>query len=167
VLRVLMNADLDEAVGVLVPPADTADELEYVEETTEPQRGEHWRWRLRMAERIAAHLGPDSHGVVACYIFGSTKNATAGPASDIDMLIHFHGDDARRAALVQWLDGWSRCLAELNFLRTGYRVDGMLDVHIVTDEDIARKTSYAVKIDAVTDAARPLPLAGESREAAD
>jgi hypothetical protein len=28
----------------------------------------------------------------------------------------------------------------------------------VTDQDIADKTSYAVKIGAVTDAARPLPL---------
>ena len=36
--------------------------------------------------------------------------------------------------------------------------EGLLDVHIVTDEDIARKTSYAVKIGAVTDAARPLAL---------
>ena len=57
-----------------------------------------------------------------------------------------------------WLDGWSRSLAEINYLRTGYRTDGLLDVHLVTDEDIARKTSYAAKIGAVTDAARPLPL---------
>jgi pyruvate,water dikinase len=46
----------------------------------------------------------------------------------------------------------------MNYLRTGYRTDGLLDVHLVTDEDIAKSTSYAVKIDAVTDAARPLPL---------
>jgi hypothetical protein len=38
------------------------------------------------------------------------------------------------------------------------RSGGILDVHLVTDEDIANKTSYAVKIDAVTDAARPLLL---------
>jgi pyruvate,water dikinase len=51
-------------------------------------------------------------------------------------------------------------LGEVNFLRTGYRTDNLLDVHIVTDEDIANRTSYAVKIGAVTDAARELPLAG-------
>jgi hypothetical protein len=49
-------------------------------------------------------------------------------------------------------------LAEMNYLRTGYSTDGLLDVHIITDEDVANKTSYAVKIGAVTDAARPLPL---------
>jgi len=43
-------------------------------------------------------------------------------------------------------------------MRTGYKTIGLLDVHIVTDEDIAKKTSYASKIGAVTDAARPLPM---------
>jgi hypothetical protein len=31
-------------------------------------------------------------------------------------------------------------------------------VHWVTDEDLKKKTSYAAKIGAVTDAARPLPM---------
>jgi hypothetical protein len=46
----------------------------------------------------------------------------------------------------------------MNFQKTGVKTGGILDVHLITDDDIARKTSYAVKIDAVTDAARPLPL---------
>jgi hypothetical protein len=37
-------------------------------------------------------------------------------------------------------------------------VEKLLDVHLVSDEDIARKSSFAVKIGAVTDSARPLPL---------
>ena len=41
-------------------------------------------------------------------------------------------------------------------------MDGLLDVHFVTDGDIERQTSYAVKIGAVTDAARPLPLGGSA-----
>ena len=44
----------------------------------------------------------------------------------------------------------------MNFLRTGYKVEDMLDYQIVTDEDIKKKTSYAVKIGAITDPARPL-----------
>ena len=43
-------------------------------------------------------------------------------------------------------------------MRTGYRVDRLLDVHLVTDQDIAQRSSFAVKIGAVTDSARPLPL---------
>jgi hypothetical protein len=34
----------------------------------------------------------------------------------------------------------------------------LLDVQILTDDDIARQTSYAAKIGAVTDAARPLTV---------
>ena len=60
--------------------------------------------------------------------------------------------------LETWLDAWSLCLDEMNYLKTGYRTGGLLDVHIVTDEDIENKTSYAVKIGAVTDAARKLPM---------
>jgi len=46
----------------------------------------------------------------------------------------------------------------VNYLRTGYKTDGLLDVHIITDEDIAGQDPFAMKIGAVTDAARPLPL---------
>ncbi len=70
-------------------------------------------------------------------MFGSTKNGTAGPSSDIDLLLHVEGDDGRRRELALWLDGWSQSLAEANYLRTGYRTDGLLDVHYVTDGDIA------------------------------
>ena len=35
--------------------------------------------------------------------------------------------------------------------------------HELTDEDIAKRTSYAVKINAVTDAARPLKLKNSGR----
>jgi len=96
--------------------------------------------------------------VRAFYLIGSTKNATAGPASDIDILLHLQGSEEQMKELMLWLEGWSRCLGEINFLRTGYRTDGLLDVHLVTDSDIAERSSFAVKIDAVTDPARKLPM---------
>jgi hypothetical protein len=111
-----------------------------------------------MAERIAAELNAERFGVKALYIFGSAKNATAGPKSDIDLLVHDEGAGRKRSELALWLDGWSRSLAEMNFLRTGYRSDGLLDVHYVTDRDIEKQSSFAAKIGAVTDPARPLQL---------
>jgi hypothetical protein len=48
----------------------------------------------------------------------------------------------------------------MNYLRTGRRTPRLLDVHIVTDDDVARKRGYAVKIGAATDAARPLRVRG-------
>jgi len=157
ILRVLMNADLDQAVGFLASPQKTGSiesETEFIDRGT----NEHWRWRFRMAQRIAADLDPQEFGVKAFYLIGSTKNATAGPASDIDILLHFQGNEEQAKELMLWLEGWSRCLAEINFLRTGYRTDGLLDVHLVTDRDIAERSSFAVKIDAITDPARKLPM---------
>jgi hypothetical protein len=87
-------------------------------------------------------------------------NTSAGPGSDIDVIIHVRGTPEQRRELELWLEGWSLCLAEMNFLRTGYPSDGLLDVHLVTDEDLARQSSYAAKIGAITDAARPLTLGG-------
>lgn len=163
VLRILMNADLDEAMGVLAPPDGGAESALREEARLEVSSDDHWRWRQRMAEQLAAQLDAERFGVQAVYLFGSTKNASAGPGSDIDLLIHFAGTPEQQDAVTQWLEGWSLCLSEMNYLRTGYRSHGILDAHFVTDEDIARRTSYAAKIDAVTDAARPLPMMKSSR----
>ncbi len=158
VLHILLNADLDEGVGLLAPPSYAVAEPT-TSETVQPTVGEqYWRWRLLMAERIAASLDSKRFGVANLYVFGSTKNDTAGPASDIDLLVHFRGDSKQLGLLRDWLEGWSLCLGEMNYLQTGYRTDGLLDVHIVTDDDIARKSSWAAKIGATTDAARLLPM---------
>ena len=161
VARVLMNAQEDEALGLLTDPSKHIDSAVDTEETGWDGHKDHWRWRLRMAESMASCLAPGSYGISAFYIIGSAKNATAGPGSDIDLLIHDSGSEDDRKSFRLWLDGWSRCLAEMNYLRTGYRAEGLLDVHFITDEDIANRTSFAVKIDAVTDAARRLPMKGE------
>ncbi|MFC1661262.1 PEP/pyruvate-binding domain-containing protein [Gemmatimonadota bacterium] len=164
ILRLLMNADLDEAVGVLSSPDLQTDSSPLPEkgrvgrEPVDLPTEEHWRWRLDMSERIASLLDPDRFGVVGMWVFGSTKNATAGSGSDIDLLVHFRGSDEQRDDLLLWLEGWSLSLAHMNYLRTGYRTEGLLDVHIITDKDIEEKSSYAVKAEAVTDAARPLRM---------
>ena len=158
VLRVLMNAELSEAIGLLAKPEAAEGQVETRAAETGRPAEQTWLWRHRMAEHIASQLDPERFGAVGFYVFGSTKNATAGLSSDIDILVHFRGTEKQRDELMLWLNGWSLCLDEINYLRTGYRTGGLLDVHIVTDEDIANKTSYAVKIGAVTDAARSLPL---------
>ena len=158
VLRILMNADLDEAVAFLVDPrAEPGSPIVPLEGESKKIKN-HWAWRLDMAEHIAARLDGPKFGVKAMYVIGSTKNATAGPQSDIDLLVRFQGTKKQRQELLLWFEGWSLSLAEINFQRTGYRTDGLLDIHIVTDQDIVNKTSYAVKIGAPTDAARPLRL---------
>ena len=158
ILKVLMNADLDEAMGMLALPAEKNEIEQEYEPLNEQKSEDYWRWRYRMAEKIASELDSKKYGVKAFYIFGSTKNASAGPGSDIDILIHFRGNSKQRDELSIWFEGWSLCLAEMNFLRTGYKVDNILDIHFVTDDDIKNHESYASKIGAVTDAAKEIPM---------
>ena len=158
ILRVLMNAELDRAVAYLSPPIEREGQVESDVEIVDRTGEEHWRWRFRMAQRIAAQVDAQLFGVKAFYLIGSTKNATAGPDSDIDLLLHLQGTEEQKEALLLWLEGWSRCLSEVNFLRTGCRTEGLLDIHLITDADITARSRYAVKIDAITDPARKLPM---------
>lgn len=160
VLQVLMNADLKEALAILTQPSEEWESPCDEPECTDMRHENFWRWRFKMAERIAAEVDPEEYGIVGMYLFGSTKNATARLDSDIDVLIHFRGTPDQLTKLNLWLKGWSCCLAEINYMRTGYHSDGLLDVHIITDEDIENKTGYAAKINAPTDAALPLKLGG-------
>jgi pyruvate, water dikinase len=157
-LKILMNADLDEALAYFSASSNSDIVPAKLITASEPIQENYWLWRMRMAENICRNIDPELFGIKAMYIFGSVKNANAGPASDIDLLIHFIGNKQQKNELQNWLQGWSLCLSEMNYLRTGYKTDGLLDVHFVTDQDIKEQNSYAAKIDAVTDAAKPLPL---------
>lgn len=117
----------------------------------------HWKWRYKMAEAIAHKINKEEFGVKSIYLIGSTKNAACGPASDIDLMIHFGGSEQQKIFLQKWIEGWSLCLASVNDMLTGYHDNkGLIDLHIVTDEDIKTASSYAVKIGAHTDSARKL-----------
>jgi pyruvate,water dikinase len=160
VLQVMMNADKEQALARLTQPSKV------VELEARKARGHvyrevtdiHWKWRLQAAECIAGLINPDRYGIKAIYIFGSVNNAIAGPESDIDLLIHFKGTDAQQEDLLLWLDGWNAALSEMNYQRTGYRISELLDVHLVTDEEVRNRTGFASRIGAISDAARPLPV---------
>ncbi|MBN2829684.1 MAG: nucleotidyltransferase domain-containing protein, partial [Candidatus Cloacimonetes bacterium] len=157
VLKIFMNADLEQAIGYIGVATNTrevSNKPHYEDEHTD----NYWLWRMQMSEHLASQLDAKKYGVVNLYIFGSVKNATAGPGSDIDLLVHFRGNEIKKSQLLAWFEGWSKALARMNYLKTGYKSDGLIDLHLITDEDIANKSSFAIKIGAVTDAAKQLTL---------
>ncbi|MBN1392121.1 MAG: nucleotidyltransferase domain-containing protein [Sedimentisphaerales bacterium] len=158
VLKILMNADISQAVGFFAEPAVVSEKPIAAVPPAESRSEDFWRWRHRMAEQLALRLKPKRFGVQAIYLIGSTANAAAGPSSDIDLLVHFNGSEVQKQELLLWLEGWSLSLAEQNYLRTGYMTEGLLDVHLVTDSDVKARTSFAAKIDAITDPALQLPM---------
>jgi len=165
-LHIYMNSQLQKASGMFSEPTGHVS-LKRKRSSTEYRAVKtdiHWKWRLNYAQEIALALDPEKFGVKEFYIFGSVKNATAGPLSDIDIIIHFSGTENQKRDLINWLDGWDRCLTRVNFYNTGHKTEKILDIHFITDTDILKKTSYALKIGALTDAARPLQLKIPTKE---
>jgi pyruvate, water dikinase len=158
ILKIFMNADLEEAIGYIGSPGNDKKYTTSQLDNSENLEENYWYWRMQVSEFLAANLDANKFGVQNLYVFGSVKNANAGPASDIDLLVHFTGNQKQRKELLAWFDGWSLSLDHFNYLKTGYKTGGILDVHIITDEDIANKSSFAVKINAVTDAAKKLEI---------
>ena len=165
ILRLLMNADENRAVAMLTEAEEEAAATR--RETARPSvpnlsdPGRHWRWRQRMAARTAETLDGEDLGVVAVYLVGSTCSGTARSDSDIDLVVHFRGDERQRQRLLAWFSGWSDALTQMNHERTGVRVRPMLDVKLVTDEEVAAGQGPAALIGAVASAVRRLPLAGD------
>ena len=118
---------------------------------------EHWKWRLSMAKSMAEHMDKEMFGIINLYLIGSTKQAKAGPASDIDFIVHVKDKNVNTQLIEKWFEGWGLCLDEINYQRTGYSTKrSLVDLHIITDEDIAKKDSFASMIDAIDSPAMKL-----------
>ncbi|MBU1074031.1 nucleotidyltransferase domain-containing protein [bacterium] len=158
-LHIFMNADIDRAVAVLAD-ADYITHHAIQKTATATLQGpcQHWRWRFSLTERMVRELDSARFGVEAVYLIGSVKTGTAGPASDINLLVHFRGDENQRRSLDLWFDGWSLAMSEMLFLQIGLRVEKMLDITYLSDADIADGTGVAARIGATVNAARPLSL---------
>jgi len=142
-LSVIMDGEAGEALAYLKPP-------------------DHWSWRMQKVEEIAEKLNSEVYGVESLYLIGSTKEGTAGPASDIDLLVHFKGTEEQKEKLMAWLDKFGKKLDEENKERTSLKTGGLLDVHIITDKDIKKKSSWATHIISPYMSVKKIPLKKEN-----
>lgn len=157
-LQILMNADQSRAVGILVPETSAYFSQDDVFTHIEDASKDHWRWRMYMAEKIASQLDPERFKVKGLYVMGSTKSSSAQAGSDIDLLVNFYGSTAQKKALINWFEGWSLALDEINYLRTGYKAGGLLDVHFIDDEGIEKNRNSLSHYDLNSDCCKELPL---------
>jgi len=142
-LSVIMDGEAGEALAYLKPP-------------------DHWNWRMQKVEEIAEKLDSELYGIESLYLIGSTKEGTAGPASDIDLIVHFKGTEEQKEKLMTWLNKYGKKLEEENKERTGLKTDSILDVHIITDEDIKKKNSWATHITSPYKSVKKIPLKQEN-----
>jgi len=119
---------------------------------------DHWSWRMKKVEEISDKIDSEVYGVESLYLIGSTKEGTAGPASDIDLLVHFIGTEEQKEKLMAWFNKFGKKIDEENKERTGIKTGGLLDVHIITDEDIKKKDSWATHIISPYMSVKKIPL---------
>ena len=162
VLRILMNADIDKAIGLLAMPTEFTDSRQDIIGHVGIVRDDHWHWRLEMTQKVTKQLDHNRFGVKSVHLVGSTLTATAQPGSDIDLLVCFEGSDTQKKELMHWLEGWSLCLDEMNFMRTGYKAGGLLDIHFVTDEELAEPALIESRLNIKIAEMKNMPLGGSS-----
>jgi hypothetical protein len=163
VLRVLMNADRNLAVGFFAAPEAAVRTACEGGLAVSREDEDQARWRLRMAERIAFHCGGQPWGVRGVYYVDESDGRDFDPSGPIKLVIHFTGTGRQRKDIETWLNGWSLSLAEMNYFRTGFHTDGLLDVHFLTDEKVRGETDVALRIKAPSDMVRELPLGPKSK----
>jgi hypothetical protein len=158
VLRVLMNADRELAVGFFASP-ESAVRTACGGGPPGPREDEDGaRWRQRMAERVAYHCGGQRWGVRGVYHLDESEGGEIDPSAPIRLVLHFLGGGRQRKEIETWLQGWSLSLAEMNYFRTGFHSEGLLDVHFLTDEKVRGEKDVAARLKIASDAVRELPL---------
>lgn len=145
VVRVLFNSDSGIAMGLVT---DSSSSQLYSAESGSAIKSESYydeplQWRKRMAENMALKLDAERFGVKGIYLFGTVYNETAGPNSDIDLLIHFEGTDEQRKELDTWFEGWNLCLSQINYNRSGYYVEKFLDITYISESQFKDRKYYS------------------------
>jgi len=157
VVRVIKTSDIfsGETLSVIMD-GEAGEALAYLKSP------DHWSWRMQKVEEIAKTLDSEIYDVESLYLIGSTKEGTAGPASDIDLLVHFKGTEEQKDKLLAWFNKYGKKLDEENKERTGLKIHNLLDIHIITDEDIKKKDSWATHITSPYMSVKKIPLKKEN-----
>ncbi len=163
VLRLLMNADEEQAVAMLADPMVVTDrftdnnENETVNQN-EKLNDEPLQWRKRMIDSILEHLDANRFGIKEIYLYGTVLDGTAGPKSDIDFVVIFDGTPEQKHDLTLWLEGWNLALGKINYNKTGFNISKFLDVSIFTEQELAENQYFADLIQKSNNTAKQLKL---------
>ena len=160
VARVLLNADLGQAMCLI---ADSSITQTYTANTEMVNTGDSFydeplQWRKRMAESIALKIDSERFGVKAVYLFGTVFNETAGPNSDIDLLIHFEGNEEQKKELNTWFEGWNHCLSQINYNRSGYYIEKFLDITYISERHFKDRKYYVDLMNPANHSAKKLSM---------
>jgi len=156
-LQVLMNADREKAIACFAEPGSSSWSASAAGLASARDPNEHSRWRRKMAEQIARLCDASRRGVKTVYLLGATVGGLDRPDAELNLLVHFEGGAEQKKELEAWLEGWNAALTEMNHLRTGIKLERLLDCRFVGPE-VMDKKSAAAALDLPEEALLELPL---------
>lgn len=137
VMRVLMNADENYAVGFLSNSQASADYNPGINSGIIRDTSNIDIWKKEAAEAISAECDYDKFGVLGFYLVGTVFNQISKPEADIDLIIYVKNKNSRHTELLlEWLNGWDKALIGWYHSQYGYKLSKLLDVKIIDNENL-------------------------------
>lgn len=141
ILRILMNSDEEKAVAFFTSGQVTSKQsgLDIMKDnTTEAQI-----WRMRMVEAFVNSLDMARFGIGGVYLTGSVFQGTAKSSSDIDIIVYFQGNENQKKEFLIWCEGWNYSISNINYNRSGYKIERILDILLIDDQSLQNNKFYA------------------------
>jgi hypothetical protein len=134
ILRILMNADEEEALAILTNPSTQAiyQGHDNIEESKLFE--DNHLWRKKMAELFASGINKARFGISKAFVLKNSVEKKSNLQAGIDIYIHFEGNNEQKAELTTWIDGWSNALSCIYKQKTGYKIEKFLNVKFVTND---------------------------------
>ncbi|MBS3897358.1 MAG: nucleotidyltransferase domain-containing protein [Dethiobacter sp.] len=106
------------------------------------QEKTHSRLRYALAKGISSYLGSIDDNLVSVYVYGSTMTDNAGFSSDIDLIVQVKSKHGRTQRALQILDSYLLISYQVMLGKEEFRMNCMLDVHLVDQDDIKHGREY-------------------------
>ncbi|MCX7880117.1 MAG: PEP/pyruvate-binding domain-containing protein [Ignavibacteria bacterium] len=147
VLRILMNGEQNLAVSYLSLPSLPVL-YSHIEDSDRSfmQIVEPWELRWKFVDRMVGKMKIHHYGVRGIYLFGTVFTKTATETADVDLLVHYDGQEMNRQKLCAWFDAWSGMLRDLIYYQTGFLHPKPLDVYYITDAELTNDNYFFSEI---------------------
>ena len=140
ILRILANSDEEKAMAFLSTIDGKIDVSD--SDVSKLNVSEAQNWRYRMAEAFANSINLEKYNIKGIYLAGSVFKSQAQPDSDIDIFVYIQNESEMKKEFIDWCDGWNSALVNVNYNRSGYKMEKILDVTIFNDLELEENQFY-------------------------
>lgn len=114
--------------------------------------------RQRIIKNLSDVICLEKLGIKSIYLIGSTKNHTAKHKSDIDLILHCDDEniEKNRDKIITWFYAYEEALFQYNQDLVNEDKFKLFDLHLITDEDITKKNSFALMINSIDNNAKKI-----------